>query len=51
MKNVEYRLQGKDSPGPGSYDQLATNSWNYKMHEFGSPNKNANTIPKSKRFT
>ena len=47
-KNLEYKIIGKDSPGPGVYNQTALNIWNQtpyaEMHR-----KPSITIPKSKR--
>ncbi|TNV80441.1 hypothetical protein FGO68_gene16506 [Halteria grandinella] len=47
LRNIEYRWKGKDSPGPGQYEQHVDNPWNNASSEMI---RQGISMPKSKRF-
>jgi len=50
MQNVQFRLKGKDTPGPGQYAQVVNNSWNVNHEALSLSTKIGVSIPRQKRF-
>jgi hypothetical protein len=52
-KNLEHKIIGKDSPGPGCYNDFVDSVWNQEKLNFASSKNNGRrstiTFPKSKR--
>ena len=46
MQNVQFKLKGKDTPGPGHYDSNVKNTWNLSKNALSISTKIGVSIPK-----